>query len=265
MEKQFTHMWAITAHGSSAYLEKCVKSIVNQTVKSKIAIFTATDNKLIRAVARKYDIPVIVRTGEDVLRYNWNFAYNNSDADWVTIAHQDDMYREDYVEKLLKLVENKRDATLFFTDYLPFGGNIKGAMRNRNIQRLIKLPLKIPCLTNKILCKRSILSLGNAICCPTVSYNKSILGQDIYLWGNNDIIKNNIDWELFLKVAEIEGRFVYCPEPLLQYRIHNESVTSSYMENNVRVKEDIYILEQCWPRWIARILILFYKKSYNIY
>lgn len=265
MEKKFSHMWAITAHGESPYLEESVKSIVNQTVKSKMKIFTATDNSMIRAVAQKYGIEVVVRTGEDTIRYNWNFAYNNSDADWVTIAHQDDLYRDDYVEQLKNMAENEEKATLFFSDYLPFGGNSKGTMRNRNIQRIIKFPLKYRLFSDKKLWKRFALAVGNGICCPTVSYHKSVLGDDIYMLGSCDIIKDNLDWELFAIIAKRKGRFLYYPKPLLNYRVHGGSLTKEYIGNHVRETEDMYMFRQFWPEWITRILMHFYRKSYEIY
>ena len=48
------HTWLVCAYQSSSYLESCVQSLLNQTVKSRIQISTATPNDHIRQIADKY-------------------------------------------------------------------------------------------------------------------------------------------------------------------------------------------------------------------
>lgn len=109
------------------------------------------------------------------------------------------------------------------------------------------------------------VSLGNAICCPAVSYHKSFLGKDIFLHGNDEIIKMNVDWELFITLAKEAGEFLYSPKRLCHYRIHSDQLTGKCMQNSRREKEDRYCFEKIWPKFVVNLLMHFYKKSYEIY
>ena len=122
-KESFSHTFAVCAYKESEYLEECVKSLVNQAVKSKIIIATSTPCPYIENIANKYDIPLFVRDGASDIRDDWNFAYNSADTDWVTIAHQDDKYNEFYVKNMIdrvKKLEAKakgKDVTMFYTDW----------------------------------------------------------------------------------------------------------------------------------------------------
>ena len=42
------HTFVVLAYKESRYLEECIKSVLNQSYKSKVVIATTTDNKFIR-------------------------------------------------------------------------------------------------------------------------------------------------------------------------------------------------------------------------
>ena len=45
------HTFVICAYKESEYLEECIKSVKNQSVRSKVIIATSTDNLFIRELA----------------------------------------------------------------------------------------------------------------------------------------------------------------------------------------------------------------------
>ena len=104
------HTYALCAYKESAYLEECVKSLLEQTVKSTIFIATSTPNDHINAVAEKYNIPVYVNYGEKGIGGDWNFAYDKAQTPLVTIAHQDDIYEPTYTEKMLEYFDEEQFA-----------------------------------------------------------------------------------------------------------------------------------------------------------
>lgn len=57
-------------------------------------------------------------TGRAISVMDWMFAYGKAQGRFVTIAHQDDRYRSDYAEKLLKAWKKYPDLLLFASDYL---------------------------------------------------------------------------------------------------------------------------------------------------
>lgn len=54
------HTFAVCAYKESPYLEECIRSLVEQTVKTNIAVYTSTPNAYIRGIAEKYGVPVYV-------------------------------------------------------------------------------------------------------------------------------------------------------------------------------------------------------------
>ena len=50
------HTFVICAYKESQYLEECIKSVLNQNVKSNVIISTSTPNEYINNLAKKYDI-----------------------------------------------------------------------------------------------------------------------------------------------------------------------------------------------------------------
>ena len=100
MTKRNDHTFAICAYKESPYLEECILSLKNQTVKSNIIMATSTPNEWIQGLAEKYEIPLYINTGEGGIAQDWNFAYRQAKTDYVTIAHQDDIYEPNYLKMI---------------------------------------------------------------------------------------------------------------------------------------------------------------------
>ena len=60
MTKRNDHTFAICAYKESPYLEECILSLKNQTVKSNIIMATSTPNEWIQGLAEKYEIADMV-------------------------------------------------------------------------------------------------------------------------------------------------------------------------------------------------------------
>ena len=99
------HTFAICAYKASPYLEACIRSLLAQTVPSDIILCTSTPNDYIYQVADKYQIDVYVNEAGGNISADWNFAYEKSMTELVTIAHQDDLYLKDYTQTLLSMYE----------------------------------------------------------------------------------------------------------------------------------------------------------------
>lgn len=262
MEVKINHTFAVCAYKESPYLEECVQSLMEQTVKTNIIIATSTPCEYIKGIAEKYNIPLYVRNGKSDIRDDWNFAYDQAKTDWVTIAHQDDKYDRDYIKVFLDTVEKYRNPIAFVTDYIPIKhGKIGMRDINSKIRRFLRKPLKNPKRAEKSFWKRAVLSLGNSICCPSVTYHKSILGESFF----TSELKYNIDWDTFLKLAEMEGSMAYNENPLTFYRVHDEATSKEFIVDHRREKDDRIMFEKFWPKWVVNIIMIFYKKAYDTY
>lgn len=258
------HVFAVCAYKESPYLEDCIKSLLKQTYKSKIIICTSTPCDYISNIAEKYKLPLYVREGNSDIKDDWNFAYNCADAEFVTIAHQDDIYSKYYVEMFtqkIKKMKTYKDVIMLLTDYLPVKSGVKSKDINSKIRRILRSPLKVDRFSKSKWWRKMTLAFGNSICCPTVAYNKILLGESVF----TSEYKFNIDWDTFLKLAKLDGKFLYIDKPLVGYRVHDGATSKEFIENNLRINEDTKMFEQFWPRFIARLIMIPYKKAYNTY
>lgn len=262
MNATTNHTFAVCAYKESPYLEECVRSLMEQTVKTNIIMTTSTPCEYIKGIAEKHKIPLYVRNGKSDIREDWNFAYDQAETDWVTIAHQDDKYDKDYVKEFLNTIKDYRKPIAFVTDYIPIkNGKIGVRDINSNLRRFLRKPLKKREWAEKRFWKRAVLSLGNSICCPAVTYHKKVLGASFF----TSELKYNIDWDTFLKLAETEGAFCYVDKPLTFYRVHDGATSKEFIEDHRREKDDRVMFEKFWPRWMVNIIMVFYKKAYDTY
>ena len=255
------HAFVVCAYKESEYLEECVKSLIDQTVKSPIAIATSTPNDHISSIADKYSLPVYVRNGKSDIQDDWNFAAQQLESEWITIAHQDDVYDKRYVEVLTAKIDKMPSAVMAMTDYRPIIHGKISDDRNCRIKRFLRWPLKFRLLAQSRFVRVRTLSHGNCMCCPSVSYHRSVIDGPIF----TSDLKFSLDWDTFLKFAKMKGGFAYAPKPLTYYRIHNEATTMDFIRNNTRVTEDGIMFRKFWPDFIVKILLVFYRKSYDTY
>lgn len=261
MEKNQKHSFVLCAYKESEYLESCVKSLLNQTVKSEIIMCTSTPNEHIRMVSQKYGLELRIRDGKSDIQDDWNFAVNQAATPWVTVAHQDDLYEKNYVEALLEKLDRYDDGIMFFSDYRPLHGTSVKPDLNSTIKKILRVPMNLKLLSNKRFFKKLILAFGNSINCPSVAYNIEKIDGDVF----TSKLKFGLDWETFYKFAESEGRFLYYNKPLTYYRIHDEATSKEFIVNNKRVEEDIYMFNKFWPESVTKIIMRFYKKAYDTY
>lgn len=256
------HTFVICAYKESPYLEEMIQSIQAQTVKTKVLMTTSTRNDYIVSMAERYHIPLLVRDGQPDICDDWNFAYNSAKTRWVTLAHQDDRYDPEYVQALIESVQKRPDAIAFLTDYLPIHhGTEEIRDVNSKLRRLLRMPLKNTVMARSKFWKRQILSLGNSICCPSVTYNKEKLGDSFFTTD----LKYNIDWDTFLKLADISGTIAYADRPLTFYRISDEATSAMWIKNHTREQEDRQMFRKFWPNWMVDIIMHFYVKAYDTY
>ena len=105
------------------------------------------------------------------------------------------------------------------------------------------------------------LSLGVTVKCPSACYHRSVLGPSLF----RSSLKECIDWETFYELAKRDGRFVVVDKPLFYYRIHDGATSKLLMESNQREIEDRLMFEKFWPKWMAALLMVFYKRAYKTY
>ena len=253
------HTFAICAYKESPYLEDAIKSIKNQSIKSNIIMASSTRNKHIDKLAKKYNIKVYYRDGKSDIQDDWNFAVSKTKTELVTVAHQDDLYGEYYLENILSNYTGKE--TMLFTDNY-YRVNDKD-INNKNliVKRILRIPLRIPLLNRVKWIRKMTLRFGNTVQCPSVTYNRNLIKGDIF----TSELRYCLDWDTFYKIYGMKGIVRYIPLKLMSYRISDEATTKESIVNDTRYKEDNIMFKKMWPDFIVKLIMKKYTSSYNVY
>lgn len=252
------HSFVICAYKESAYLEECILSLLNQSVRSNILLATSTPNEYIKRLVKKYEIPMYINRGESGIAQDWNFALECADTSFVTIAHQDDIYERDYCKDMMRLLKSQKNPIIGFCDYYELrNGKAVTESSLLKTKRFLLFPLKQKRFWSSIFIRRRVLSFGSAICCPSVTLRKSRLTKPTFQPG----MKSNVDWQAWEKLSKKKGQFVYCDKMLMAHRIHEESETTAVIQANSRGQEDYEMFRHFWPGVVAKMLTKLYSKS----
>lgn len=258
MFKPTDHTFVVCAYGESPYLEACVQSLLNQTMRTNVVVSTSTPNSYISEIAGRYGLNLFINDGVPSISHDWNCALGHCSTPLVTIAHQDDVYLPEYAANVLGALSEEEHPLICFTDYGELRGErIADDSKLLNVKRMMLTPLKACKARTSRFIRRRILSFGSAICCPSVTYCLPNLPTPTFLGD----MKCDLDWEAWERFSKLEGSFVYVPKILMRHRIHEGSETTALIEDDTRGREDLEMLKRFWPSSIARAINRFYARS----
>ena len=191
----------ITCYNYGEYVEKAIKSALNQTQPAlEIIVINdgSTDNSL--EIINKYKdrVTVIDKKNEGVIAAK-NQGLLAAKGEWIVYLDADDTLESDYIEKTLRYArQNNYDVV--YTDMQYVGAK------------------------NEVFTSQSYsfnaLLYSNYIHNSSL-YNKVKLHQ---AGGYKDAMKGGYeDWEINISLAEKGARFGYLQEPLLHYRQHDDN------------------------------------------
>lgn len=254
----FSHSFALCAYKESPYLRECLQSLRAQTLPANVFIATSTPSLFLEEIAKEFDVPLHVGTHQSGIGRDWNFAYSRAETDFVTIAHQDDLYEPEYLSSIATYFCEAKNPILFSTDY----GELRGETRvfhNKllNTKRRVNRIMNPKAFRGSRFMRNRLLSAGCFICCPSVCLNRKRFPDFRF----SETMTCNLDWDAWSRLAKEDGEFIYIPRPLMLHRIHEESETTSLLADGTRSAEDFEIFNRYWPRPIARILTRAYSSS----
>lgn len=254
------HTFVVCAYKENPFLDSTIQSILNQSVLGKVIVSTSTPNHHIESIAAKYEIPIYVNPKPYLAGTDWNYGYNKAESKLVTLAHQDDIYDPSYLELILKAANEYQpdDISLIFTNYYEIRDK-KHIKSNKllKIKEMMNSPFKYKAINGSKFIKKRVLSFGDSICCPAVTYAKCNLGKSIF----DTEYKNSCDYKTFVDLAGKDGKFIYIPIQAMGHRIYAESATTLNLAENIRKKEDEEILATLWPSPIAKCINTVYAMS----
>jgi len=256
--KKRIHTFAICAYKESEFLEECIISLKNQTIKSDIILVTHTPNDFLYDICKKYDLEMFINTGETGITEDWNYAISVSKTKFVTIAHQDDMYEPEYTRQVIGRMKDAKKPLIAITDYSEIrAGKKVHASTMIRIKTILLLPMRLGFVRKNKYLRRRTLSLGDPVICPSVTYAVRNLKLPVF---NNHFLCCE-DWEMLEDVYSQDGDIIYIPKKLCYHRIHEGSTTSLALNGGIRKKENLEMFEKFWPKPIAIIINRFYNLS----
>lgn len=234
------HTFVILAYNVSDDLEECIKSVINQSVKSNIVIATSTPNDYIIDLASEYSLGVMVNKAKSNKGRDYNFAINSFDTELVTIAHQDDLYDRNYTKEILNCYKKNKKATIIFTDNYEIYED-KKIKKSKKLfwKRYYLLPLRFSFLQNKKVLKLRSLRRDKFICTSSITFVKKNIEEEIFPTN----LKFDNDWQGLIDLAKKDTRFVYLRKKLVGYRVGEKKISKT------KLKEDETILKSMYPTW----------------
>ena len=257
-----SHTFAVPAFGRSPHLSACLDSILGQSRRdSEVVLSTSTPSDFLDKIAKEYRIPLLVNPVREGIGSDWNFALTSTDAQFVTIAHQDDRYEREYTKIMLEAIDRHPNAVIAFsnsTEHTPAGP------RNININLRVKRALSTWAYGSGEALehprdKCRLLTLGNPVCCPSVVINRGVVPDFRFI----NAMKSNLDWEAWSRLALTPGAFVYVRTSLVSKCVHPDSETTTLIANRLREKEDRQMFDLFWPKPVAAAISNIYKLGYR--
>jgi hypothetical protein len=255
------HAFVVPAFGESPWLDGCLASIAAQTHgASEVLVTTSTPNAAMLDTARRHRVPVRVNDRRGGIGSDWNYALAATGAPWVTLAHQDDCYDPTYVARLLEALQREPDALMGFCDFSEVTALGPRAMHvNLRVKRwLCDRAFRGRTAIREPDDKRRLLAFGNPIGCPAVVLNRARVPGFAFA----EDLASNLDWDAWLRLAELPGAFVRVAEPLVVRRIHRASETSALIADRRRASEDRAMFARLWPMPVASAIAFLYRLSY---
>ncbi len=212
----------IPVYNAEKYLERCIKSVVNQSYKNLEIILindgSTDDSDKICDKWSKLDtrINIIHKVNEGVSVAR-NTGLDVATGEYIAFVDSDDYIREDYINKLLEYII-KFDVDISCCKYVNIDENVNEIKSYKNDDR--------------IMCDEVILGedyIINVITNNTlpVMWNK-LYKRKIFdnLRFERDVLAE--DYLILLKMINKEHRIVFTDEVLYYYLIRNNSLTSGF-------------------------------------
>lgn len=256
-----SHSFVVPAYGVSRHLDSCLASLKAQSIASEIIVATSTPSDELDQLCSRYGLRPIVHGPNQGIANDWNNALKAAAGQFVTLAHQDDVYYPQYAERTLDALHSAHNPLLAFTGYdeIDDAGN---ALPQNRLLRIKDLLLLFGFVGRSRVAdrfsKRNVLRFACPIPCPAVTLDTARMGD-----GYDASFQINLDWATWLRAADRDGEFVRIPEKLMGHRIHEGSETSAGIGDGRRQAEDRKILAMLWPAPVASIIAKSYAVAYG--
>ncbi len=212
----------IPVYNGEKFIESCIDSVLNQTYKNIeiIVINDGSTDKSLEIINDKYtQISVYNQKNGDVAKAR-NAGIALAQGDYIALLDQDDYWMENKIELQVKAIIENNFPDVCFTNLKKINSKGKEWMPEEPHQIALSLtPLNT----------FEKLAIKNCLMPSAVMIKKETINK---YGAFDDSFRTCGDYELWLRYAGAGAVFIYCPEQLTVYRLHNEN--NSYKTDLMR-------------------------------
>ena len=234
-------------YNSQKYIDKAIRSILNQTFEDfeLIIVDDGSSDDSVKIVLSFNDNRIILfRKEHRGLVETINYGIYQSKALWIAIMHSDDISDNRRLEQQYNFINDKKNVVVGSSYYII----------DENDKILFKT--KLPEQNNKI---KERLLFQNVIVHSSVMFN----AEHVKNHGAYSSIKNTEDYDLWLRLFK-DTEFYNFPTPLLYYRKHNDSLSSSRANKKYTDSQCYYVLKKNSNNIIKRNDLELYEGIWNV-
>lgn len=239
---------ALCTYNGEKFLREQLNSIINQTIPvNEIVVCDDCSSDATLTILEEYNqkYPQLFKIfiNEINLRSNKNFEKSISltTGDYIFLSDQDDVWRNDKVEKTLEVFKQNENAEGVFSDAYLINNKDKILFDNTislwDSIYFFETKIPKPLDLYKILIKKGNYLTGATLCIKKEVKNYCFPFQTI------DNVFLHDEWFAF--ILSIRKKLYYSSEKLISYRIHaNQQMgVGNIMKNSKKIKSDPTILE----------------------
>ena len=111
-------------------------------------------------------------------------------------------------------------------------------------------------MKNKIELKKALIKIFIAIILILI-YAIVVIIDERKKWNKREFFKYTLYYEI--------DYFLYMDMVLGHYRVHDGATSKDFIENHNREIEDQSMFEKFWPKWVVKVIMVFYRLAYRTY
>lgn len=233
----------IPVRNSVDYLKFAIQSVLDQTYSQfELIVVDNNSDRGVRDIIKDFNDPRIrYHRHQQTLPMaeNWNSCFKLASGEWVSILHDDDRLKIDYLENIDRVLARHSDVGHVFcrVRYIDKYGKPLGIVRPKS-DNLFGL------FNNESYLKE--ISKHYFYSCPGVATKKDIAQKAQGFWSDLSL---HMDYEFYVRVG-LETKVFGIKDILAEYRIHENTIRWLNPEFTQKSVEDMI-------KWLQRIESLY--------
>jgi glycosyltransferase involved in cell wall biosynthesis len=219
----------IPTYNRCDFLVQAIESARRQTYRGPIDIIVLDDRSpdetaavVAPVVAVDPRVRYVCHPKNVGIAENWRIGIElASDADFFCLLHDDDTYEPTFVERLVEPLINDPGAVMSFCDHW-----VMYSDGRRSVEETEKFAARfgrrgLPAGPLADFAKATLVDFSISI--GASLFRRKMVRPDMI----DAAAKGAIDYWLLMQCVRTGGRAVYCPERLMNYRLHGDSMSAS--------------------------------------